>query len=235
MIQPKKLAFVKYIEAIKVAPPETYNWRIFTTVACFALAGQAKGWDERAMVAVSSLQSFQTTFGITPKTDRNTIPNLVSLPILTGFAGAMLSIYILGNLISTFSYGNLGALYFGQIVTGVGFGSRIDDAWFNVCMLGGQTIGTFVCYGCILHINPKSDLQRQIPFFVQTFVPATAIWIYTFFMVLETSRRSLESMDALFEGYWWERRKNANVGDGAEGKQTNEDEKTDERMIETVV
>lgn len=60
-------------------------------------------------------------------------------------------------------------------------------------------------------------------------------WIYTFFMVPETSGRSLESMDVLFEGRWWEMRKNAHIGDGVDGKQVDEEEeKTGERKIETV-
>lgn len=52
--------------------------------------------------------------------------------------------------------------------------------------------------------------------------------IYTFIMVPETSGRSLESMDALFEGQWRERKKNAHVRDGSEGKQVEEEEKADE-------
>ena len=43
-----KTPFAKYVEAIRAAPPETYNWKLFLTVACFALSGQAKGQDFHA-------------------------------------------------------------------------------------------------------------------------------------------------------------------------------------------
>ncbi|CZR52335.1 uncharacterized protein PAC_02212 [Phialocephala subalpina] len=187
MIQPKELAF-----------------RLFTTVACFALAGQAKGWDEGAMTTVTSLKSFQATFGITPISDPNTDSNLVSPANLTAGVGANYAFVSTQPPPCVSQLNNLGALYFGRLVAGVGFGTvsvvgpmviveiapmatrGLMTLWFNVCMLGGQMIGTFVCYGCTLHIDPESNLQWQIPFFVQTFVPAIAL--FGSFFIYESSR-----------------------------------------------
>jgi cyanate permease len=68
-------------------------------------------------------------------------------------------VYILGSLISTFSFGNIGALYTGRLVAGFGIGALtvvgpmaiveiapretrgLLTLWFNVSMLGSQMIG----------------------------------------------------------------------------------------------
>lgn len=104
-----------------------------------------------------------------------------------------MAIYTAGNIIETFAYGSLPALYIGRLVAGAGIGALtvigpmaiveiaptqtrgLMALWFNVCMLSSQMIGIFVVYGCNLHINPKLNLQYQIPFFVQCFVPAIGI------------------------------------------------------------
>ncbi|KAH8777441.1 general substrate transporter [Diaporthe sp. PMI_573] len=104
-----------------------------------------------------------------------------------------MTIYAIGNLIETFAYGSLPVLYIGRLVAGAGIGaltvvgpmSIVEIApattrglmtlWFNVCMLSSQMLGIFVVFGCNLHIDPKLNLQYQIPFFVQCFVPALGV------------------------------------------------------------
>lgn len=110
-----------------------------------------------------------------------------------------MTIYAIGNLIETFAYGSLPVLYIGRLVAGAGIGaltvvgpmSIVEIApattrglmalWFNVCVLSSQMLGIFVVFGCNLHIDPKLNLQYQIPFFVQCFVPAIGIAMSFFF------------------------------------------------------
>ena len=164
------------------------------------------------------MKSFQHEYGLNNKSDANTISNIVSLVNLGAGIGAFLSyflndklgriqtlriyqaLYAAGSLISCFSYGNLGALYFGRLVAGLGIGActvvgpmtivemapkttrGLMTLWFNVCMLSGQMTGIFVVYGCNVHISPSKVLQYQVSWFVQTFVPAIAI-VLSFFVV----------------------------------------------------
>ena len=142
--------------------------------------------------------------------------NIVSLVNLTAGVGALLSfmvndrvgrlwslrIYVsvvtIGTLISTFSYGSLGALYVGRLVSGLGIGaltvtgpmSIVEVAprvtrglmtlWFNIAMLSSQMIGIFIVYGVNENISDQLNLQWQIPFFVQTFVPVIAVGLSFF-------------------------------------------------------
>lgn len=130
-----------------------------------------------------------------------------------------LSIYAIGSLISCLSYGNLGALYFGRIFAGLGIGActvigpmsiaeiapkttrGLMTLWFNVCMLSGQMIGVFVVYAANIHVSASKHLQYQVPWFVQTFVPALAI-LSSFFIVesprwLAISNRPSDALTAL--------------------------------------
>lgn len=73
--------------------------------------------------------------------------------------------------------------------------------WFNVCMLGGQAVGIFTVYGCNQNINAAKNIQYQIPWFVQSFVPLIAICLS--FLSVESPRwlalrgRREESLEAL--------------------------------------
>ncbi|RDW74442.1 uncharacterized protein DSM5745_07104 [Aspergillus mulundensis] len=114
------------------------------------------------------------------------------------------ALYIAGSLISCFAYGHVGALYVGRIVAGLGIGALtvvgpmtiseiapkatrgLMTLWFNVCMLSSQMIGVFTVYGCSRHVSAASHLQNQIPWFVQTFVPAISIALS--FFVVESPR-----------------------------------------------
>ena len=99
------------------------------------------GWDEGSASAITQLKSFQREFNMTPEKDNETLSNIISLVNLTAGVGALLScllndrlgrlwslrlystIVAVGTLISTFSYGKLGALYVGRLVSGLGIGA----------------------------------------------------------------------------------------------------------------
>ncbi|RTE84910.1 hypothetical protein BHE90_000591 [Fusarium euwallaceae] len=129
------------------------------------------------------------------------------------------TIYAIGSLISCLSYGNHAVLYLGRIVAGLGIGActvvgpmaiaemapksirGLMTLWFNIAMLSGQTVGIFTVFGSNMHISPAKHLQYQIPWFVQTFVPAIAI-VSSFFSVesprwLTIRGRPQEALEAL--------------------------------------
>lgn len=109
-------------------------------------------------------------------------------------------VYIAGSLISCLSYGHIAALYVGRIVAGTGIGALsvvspmaiselapkatrgLMTMWFSVCMLSGQVLGIFTVYGCSIHVSGRRSLQYQVPWFVQTFIPAISC-IMSFFTV----------------------------------------------------
>ncbi|GMF67335.1 unnamed protein product [Aspergillus oryzae] len=172
------------------------------------------GWDEGSASAITQLKSFERMYNL----DNNTVSNIVSFVNLGAGVGALLSfllndrigrrwsmrlyqlVYIIGSLISCFSYGNVGVLYAGRLIAGLGIGALtvvgpmtiaevapkatrgLMTLLFNVCMLSGQALGVFTVYGCSIHISPAKNLQYQIPWFTQTFAPSISI-ILSFFAV----------------------------------------------------
>ncbi|GME41060.1 hypothetical protein diail_5798 [Neofusicoccum parvum] len=209
--------FGKYLASVKASPKGLYNRNLLLTVIMFALCGMPKGWDEGTTASITQLKSFQREFNITPKGNPEQISNIVSFVNITAGAGALASfllndrlgriwsyrlymfIYAVGNIIETFSNGNLPALYVGRLVAGAGIGActvvgpmaiveiapattrGLMTLWFNVCMLSSQMIGIFTVYGCDRHVPASRNLQYQTPFFVQCFVPALGI-VMSFFL-----------------------------------------------------
>ncbi|KAK9464470.1 putative transporter [Lipomyces arxii] len=208
--------FGKSVRAIKDSPRQIFNRYLVLCVGVFALTGAPKGWDEGSCAAITSLPSFRKTFQVTGTRTTGEISNIISFVNLAAGFGAILSlflndrvgrlwslriymfVYLTGCLVSTFSSGNVGALYFGRFWAGLGIGATsvigttyivevapkstrgIMTLWFNICMLTSQTIGIFVVYGVSLHISPTKWLQYQIPFLVQIFVPLIAIVLSAF-------------------------------------------------------
>jgi MFS family permease len=218
----RQSSLAKYHRAIKESPAGLFNRHLFLTVCTFALAGCPKGWDEGSAASITQLKSFQREYHLDSKANAETISNLVSFVNLGAGVGALLSflindrlgrirsmriyqaLYAIGSLIACFSYGNVGVLYLGRIVTGLGIGActvvgpmtiaevapaatrGLMTLWFNVCMLSGQMLGVFAVYGCQVHVSSTKLLQYQTPWFVQVIVPALAIALSLF--VVESPR-----------------------------------------------
>ncbi|KAJ4237560.1 hypothetical protein NW757_013261 [Fusarium falciforme] len=214
----KETSFTKYKNAIKALPREVFNRQLFLTAFTFALCGCPKGWDEGSAASITQLQSFKRQYDLDSELDSETIENLVSFVNIGAGVGAFLSfflndklgrkqsmrlyqtIYITGALVSCFSYGSVGALYFGRIFEGLGIGActvvgpmalaeiapktirGFMTLWFNMAMLLAQGLGIFVVYGCSVHISGALDLQSQVPWFAQTFAPFIGI-ACSFFIV----------------------------------------------------
>lgn len=165
-----------------------------------------------------SLPGFSQAFGITSATDPAQVTNFISFVYLTAGAGSMLSffindrigrlwsmrlyfaIWIVGQLIATFSYGHMGALLTARFVSGLGIGpltvtgpmSIVEIAptetrgllsvWFSVILLLSLTVANLTVLACYEHLA-ATHLQYQIVFFVPTIVAGLAIlasflWCY---------------------------------------------------------
>ncbi|KAF5582958.1 major facilitator superfamily transporter [Fusarium pseudocircinatum] len=218
----KDTSFGKYKKAIRALPREIFNRQLFLTALSFALCGCPKGWDEGSAASITQLKSFQRQYDLDTELDSETIENLVSFVNIGAGLGAFLSffvndklgriqsmrlyqtIYVIGSLVSCFSYGSVAALYFGRVFAGLGIGActvigpmtlaEIAPAtirgfmtlWFNMCMLLGQALGIFVVFGCNVHISSSLSLQYQVPWFVQTFAPF--IGVVCSFLIVESPR-----------------------------------------------
>ncbi|EKG17319.1 General substrate transporter [Macrophomina phaseolina MS6] len=115
-----------------------------------------------------------------------------------------MAIWIVGQLIATFSSGHLGALYTARFISGLGIGpltvtgpmSIVEVApheirgllatWFSVVMLLSLTVSCFVVYASFLHIAP-STLQYQVVWFVPCIIIAVII-AASFFVMYESPR-----------------------------------------------
>lgn len=101
--------------------------------------------------------------------------------------------WIVGQLIATFSLGHVSTLYAARIVSGLGIGALtvlgpmaivevapteirgLLAVWFSVAMLLGLTASVFCVYGVYLHVAAASRLQYQIVFFAPAVVAALFI------------------------------------------------------------
>lgn len=129
------------------------------------------GWDEGSAASITQLGSFQHKYHLDGELDGGTIENLISFVSIGCGVGDFLpffindkigrtwsmrlyqSTYAVDSIVSCFSYGNLGALYFGRIFAGLGIGAcsvvgpmtiaeiapktmrDFMTLWFNIAML----------------------------------------------------------------------------------------------------
>ncbi|CZR45909.1 uncharacterized protein FPRO_14915 [Fusarium proliferatum ET1] len=196
----------KHVRSIRNSPREViYNRQLLISSALYAMSGLCITWDQGSSSVVPSLPGFSKAFGITSAANPSEVANFISFVYLTAGVGSALSffindrigrlwslrlyfaIWIIGQLIATFSYGNKGALYTARFVSGLGIGpltvtgpmSIVEIApteirglltvWFSVVMLLSLTISTLTVYACFLHL-PASHLQYQLVWFLPTII-----------------------------------------------------------------
>jgi hypothetical protein len=178
-------------------------------------------WDQGSSSVVPSLPGFVQTFGINSVSHPTEIANFISYVYIGAGVGAGLSffindrigrlwsfrlymtIWVVGQLIATFSNGHLGTLYAARIVSGLGIGpltvigpvAIVEIApteirgllavWFSVVMLLALTVSTSVVLAVFLHVV-TSRLQYQIVWFAPTI--AVALIVAASFVVYESPR-----------------------------------------------
>ncbi|KAF9878832.1 MFS quinate transporter [Colletotrichum karsti] len=214
--------FAKYIKAIRESPRELIsNRKLLLTAALYATSGIPITWDQGSSSVVPSLPGFQKDFGITSATNPTQVSNFISFVYIGAGIGAALSfflndrigrmwsyrlymtIWIIGQIIATVSFGNLGALYTARIVSGLGIGaltvtgpvSIVEIApteirgllavWFSVAMLLSLTVSVFIVYASFVHVA-VGRMQYQLVFFSPTIV--MAILIFLSFFLYESPR-----------------------------------------------
>ncbi|CAH0042256.1 unnamed protein product [Clonostachys rhizophaga] len=131
-------------EAIRVDPPEIYNWRVLALAASACFAGALFGVDAGIIGGVLAMPDFKREFGLDtqpPKAAADLSGNLVTTMQAGAVAGALLSSPIadrkgrkpaliavaitgfIGGLMQAFSYGHLSVFYIGRFVEGLGLGA----------------------------------------------------------------------------------------------------------------
>ncbi|KAJ8117059.1 hypothetical protein OPT61_g1659 [Boeremia exigua] len=229
---------VKYVRTIKNSPRELFfNRRLLVSAVLYACAGIPITWDQGSSSIIPSLHGFQRDFGITSGANASQISNFISFVYLTAGIGAGLSffindrigrlwslrlymtIWIIGQLVATFSSGKLAVLYTARFISGLGIGpltvtgpmSIVEIApyeirgllttWFSVAMLLSLTVSCFVVYASFLHIA-VGRLQYQVVWFLPCIIIAAIIGL-SFFAMSESPRwlmlvgRQDEALDTL--------------------------------------
>lgn len=167
-------------------------------------------WDQGSSSVIPSLPGFDADFGLSDNAKQKS--DFISLVYVGAGIGAALSfflndkigrlwsfrlymlVWIIGQIIATFSMGNLGTLYAARIVSGLGIGaltvvgpmSLVEVApaeirgliasWFSVVMLLSLTVSVFTVYGVFTQVA-TSRLQYQIVFFAPAIAAALLIGI----------------------------------------------------------
>ncbi|KAF1940943.1 general substrate transporter [Clathrospora elynae] len=208
----------KYVRTVKSSPKELiWNRKLLVTSALFAMSAIPITWDQGSSSLVPSLPGFQKAFGLSSGAQPKEIANFISFVYLTAGVGSGLSffindrigrrwsmrlymtIWIIGQLIATFSGGHLGALYTARFVSGLGLGpltvtgpmALVEIApyefrgllgtWFSVVMLLSLTLSCLVVYASFLHVAVGA-MQYQVVWFTPTIVIAFIILLSFFYM-----------------------------------------------------
>jgi len=171
---------------------------------------------------VPSLPGFQQAYGLSSGASPKEIANFISFVYVTAGIGSGLSffindrigrlwslrlymaIWIVGQLIATFSSGNVSVLYTARFVSGLGIGpltvigpmALVEIApyefrgllgtWFSVIMLLSLTVSCLIVYASFLHIAVGA-LQYQVVWFLPTIIIALII-VLSFFCMNESPR-----------------------------------------------
>lgn len=178
-------------------------------------------WDQGSSSVVPSLPGFEAEFGLSSGTNANEKANFISFVYIGAGIGAALSfltndrigrlwsfrlymlVWVIGQIIATFSMGHLGTLYAARIVSGLGIGALTVSGpmaiveiapteirgllavWFSVAMLLSLTVSVFTVYGVYLNVA-AGRLQYQIVFFAPCVM--AAILVMVSFLAYESPR-----------------------------------------------
>ncbi|KAI9899765.1 hypothetical protein N3K66_006226 [Trichothecium roseum] len=131
-------------EAIRVDPPEIYNWRILALASSACFAGALFGVDAGIIGGVLAMPDFKREFGLLDQPAKfvaNLSGNLVTTMQAGAVAGALLSTPLadkkgrkpallavavtglIGGLMQALSYGHLSVFYIGRFIEGLGLGA----------------------------------------------------------------------------------------------------------------
>ncbi|GAM90420.1 hypothetical protein ANO11243_084630 [Dothideomycetidae sp. 11243] len=191
-------------------PPEVYNWRVYATSLAISLGVLAYGYDSAFIGTTITQKSFLRDFGIDKMTkaqQANVSSNLTSIYSAGGFFGAFFMIFslellgrrmtvvfsdaafLLGAILCTVPKNQLGLVYAGRLLTGLGVGGIAAVApiyiaeiappairgrltgFFESFYQTGAVIGFWINYGIVHNVNTNSSKAWRVPMAVQL-IPA---------------------------------------------------------------
>ncbi|KAK0628765.1 general substrate transporter [Bombardia bombarda] len=200
-------------------PKEVFNWRLWFAVISFGLLGAARGVDEGLISGAFNSKDFQSRihYGLYSKTEQANIKANVSSMVQIGSVGGALFaflicdkigriwatrqlcvLWIFGIAIFMGSNGNLGAIYAGRFIAGLGVGqtpvvgpvyiAEIAPAsirGFCTCIFTGFVylgivLAYFTNYGCQVNLGDTTPSRWLVPTSLHI-IFAGLIFILTFF------------------------------------------------------
>ncbi|KAI5865417.1 general substrate transporter [Durotheca rogersii] len=198
-------------------PKEVYNWRLYTECMIIALGSLLFGYDSAFIGTTISRNAFKTAFGITPATANDTSSNITSAFQAGAFFGAIFCFFItekvgrkwalsinvlvfnVGAVLMVATSGNLGMIYAGRALTGVGCGAvtatvpsyiaelsvpsirGIMTGLFEITYQIGSLVGFWINYGISQNIPATDAASWRIPMAVQL-IPAVPLFAGCFFL-----------------------------------------------------
>ncbi|KIN03559.1 hypothetical protein OIDMADRAFT_118655 [Oidiodendron maius Zn] len=191
-------------------PPEVYNWRVYAASLVISMGLLTYGYDSAFIGTTITQKSFLRDFGLDhmTKSQQNAVSsNLTSIYSAGGFFGAFFmffsmellgrkttviisdAIFLLGAILCTVPTHQLGLIYAGRLLTGLGVGgiaaaspiytSEIAPPAIRGRLTGffessyqiGAVIGFWINYGITHNINTNDSNAWRIPMAVQI-IPA---------------------------------------------------------------
>ncbi|KAF2147006.1 uncharacterized protein K452DRAFT_217035 [Aplosporella prunicola CBS 121167] len=189
-------------EILDSAPREPLNWRLYYIITCFGFMGVARGLDESLVAAMLIQKSFVHDFGLdlmSASRKADVTGNITSIVQLGSLAGALIAfimgdgvgrlwiaremctMWLVGVIVYMTSDGQLGWLYVGRFILGIGLGQMSIVApmylaecaeksvrGFAVSLFGateyfGMVLGYFASYGAAVHLPNSYSKQWVIP------------------------------------------------------------------------
>ncbi|KAL1881463.1 hypothetical protein VTK73DRAFT_3525 [Phialemonium thermophilum] len=183
-------------------PKEVFNWRIWFAVVSFGLLGAARGVDEGLISGAFNSKEFKRLihYHSYDKVKQANIKANVSAMVQIGsVVGALIAfmicdrvgrvwatrqlclVWIVGIAIFMGSNGNLGAIYSGRFIAGIGVGQTpvvgpvflsevapasirgICTCIFTGFVYLGTVLAYFANYGCQVHIDDTTPARWQLP------------------------------------------------------------------------
>ncbi|KAJ5083099.1 hypothetical protein N7532_012142 [Penicillium argentinense] len=183
-------------------PKEIYNWKLWFAVISFGLMGAARGIDEGLIAAAFNSKNFQREINYSSYStveQTNIKANVSAMVQIGSVGGALLAfvvcdrigriwatrqlcvLWILGIAIFMGNNGNLGAVYAGRFVAGLGVGQTVVVAPIYLAEISpasirglctcvftgfvylGIVLAYFANYGCQVNLGDNTHKQWEVP------------------------------------------------------------------------
>ncbi|KAK4162817.1 quinate permease [Cladorrhinum sp. PSN259] len=200
-------------------PKGVFNWRLWFAVVSFGLLGAARGVDEGLISGAFNSKHFQKTINYSSYStveQANIKANVSSMVQIGSVGGALFAflicdrigriwatrqlciLWILGIAIFMGSHGNLGAIYAGRFICGLGVGQTpvvgpvyiaeiapasirgLCTCIFTGFVYLGIVLAYFTNYGCQIHLGDTTVTRWEVPTSLHI-IFASLIFILSFF------------------------------------------------------